>query len=97
MSVLPTRYHTLVRLSIAGWLSMSRFGEKLRLLRTKQGMTLKELAAALGYTSHSYLSEVETGRLQPSVEFALRVSRWFGVSLDQLLKDELEIDEGTDA
>ena len=71
---------------------MQRFGEKLRLLRKHRKMTLKELAEAIGYTSHSYISEVETGKLQPSLELALKVSRLFDVSLDQLLKDELEIE-----
>jgi transcriptional regulator with XRE-family HTH domain len=71
---------------------MQRFGEKLRLLRKHRKMTLKELAETIGYTSHSYISEVETGKLQPSLELALKVSRLFDVSLDQLLKDELEVE-----
>ncbi len=56
-------------------------------------MTLRELAEALGYTAYSYISEVETGKLNPSLDLALKVSRLFNVSLDQLLKDELELDE----
>ena len=56
-------------------------------------MTVRELADALGYTAFSYISEVETGKLKPSIEFAIKVSRLFGVSLDQLLKDELELDQ----
>ena len=70
---------------------MQRFGEKLRTLRKHRRMTVRELADALGYTAFSYISEVETGKLKPSIEFAIKVSRLFDVSLDQLLKDELEL------
>jgi putative transcriptional regulator len=71
---------------------MQRFGTKLRALRKRHRMTLMELADALGYTAYSYLSEVETGKLNPSLELALKVSRLFNVTLDQLLKDELEVE-----
>lgn len=75
---------------------MQQFGSKLRVLRKHHQMTLIGLADALGYASYSYLSEVETGKVNPSLELALKVSRLFNVSLDQLLKDELEVDaEGT--
>ena len=70
---------------------MQRFGEKLRILRKQHGMTQIELAQALGYTAYSYISEVETGKLMPSLELALKVSRLFQVPTDQLLKDELEL------
>jgi transcriptional regulator with XRE-family HTH domain len=68
-----------------------RFGEKLRILRTQQGMTLKELALALGHTAHGHISEIESGKKKPTAEFVLSVARLFNVSTDQLLKDELEI------
>ena len=72
---------------------MHRFGEKLRTLRMKHGLTVRELAHALGYTAHSHIGEVEMGRQKPSIEFALKVSRLFNVTMDQLTKDELEVDE----
>jgi len=72
---------------------MQRFGEKLRTLRIKHGMTVRELAHVLGYTAHSHIGEVERGHQQPSIGFALKVSRLFNVTMDQLTKDELEIDE----
>ena len=56
-------------------------------------MTLKELAIALGLTAHGYISEMETGKKKPTTEFVLKVARFFGVSTDQLLKDELDIEE----
>lgn len=71
---------------------MERFGEKLRLLRKQKGMTIKEFAKAIGHTTHSHISEFETGKRKPSLEFALRVSVFFAVPLDQLVKDELELE-----
>jgi transcriptional regulator with XRE-family HTH domain len=69
-----------------------RFGEKLQGLRTQHHMTLLGLAHALGYSTHSYISEIEAGKKLPTAEFVLGVARLFNVSTDQLLKDELELD-----
>lgn len=71
---------------------MQRFGEKLHTLRTHHRMTLKELALALGYTAHGHISEVESGKKKPTVEFVVNVARLFNVTTDQLLKDELDLD-----
>jgi len=68
-----------------------RFGEKLRSLRKAHGYTMHQLKDALGYKSQSWISEVETGKTRPSVEFAIKVARFFNVSLDDLLKDEREL------
>ena len=56
-------------------------------------MTLAEFAMALGFTSPSYMSELETGKQRPSLEFVVKVSRRFNVTTDQLLKDALELDQ----
>lgn len=71
---------------------MERFGEKLKKLRNDRGMTLKELAQNLGLTAHGYISEMEAGKKKPTVEIVLILSQLFGVSIDQLLKDELNIE-----
>ena len=71
---------------------MKRFGEKLRGLRKRRGMTLQELAAALGYISHGHLSEIETGNRTPKVEFVLKVANLFHVTTDQLIRDDIELD-----
>lgn len=70
-----------------------KFGEKVRRLRTRRGLTLKQLAAELGMDTHSYLSELESGKKQPSALLVLRLSRLFGVSTDVLLRDEFNLDE----
>jgi transcriptional regulator with XRE-family HTH domain len=69
-----------------------RFGEKLRTLRRRHDMTLKELAREFGFTSHSYISAIEFGKKQPSIELVVRIAKLFNVSTDQLLLDELEVD-----
>ncbi len=73
--------------------TITKFGQKLRRLRCQRHLTLKELATALGYTAHGYISELEAGKKTPTVEFAVNVSRFFGVSTDQLLKDEVSLPE----
>lgn len=71
---------------------MERFGEKLRTLREQRGLTLRELAEALGYPSHGYIGNLESGRRKPTLEMALKIARFFGVSVDQLADDQLELD-----
>jgi transcriptional regulator with XRE-family HTH domain len=71
---------------------IKRFGQKLHTLRIQSGMTLKDLAVALGYTAHGYISEIEVGKKRPSIDFVLSLARLFEVTTDQLLKDELELD-----
>ena len=68
---------------------MKKFGEKLRTLRRHRQMTLQALATTLGYTTHSYLSEIESGKKQPTVDLVLGVAQLFDVTTDVLLKDDL--------
>lgn len=68
---------------------LREFGVKLRALRTANGLTLLDLANRLGYASHAYLSEIESGRKMPTALFVLRVARLFDVTTDELLKDEM--------
>lgn len=70
---------------------MQRFGEKLRSLRNRRGMTLKGLAENLGYKTHGYISEIEAGKKAPSVGFLLAVADLFGVSIDDFVKDDIEV------
>jgi transcriptional regulator with XRE-family HTH domain len=74
-------------------LVIRRFGEKLHTLRTRRGLTLKSLAQALGHAAHGYISELEAGKKLPSLDFVLRVARYFNVTTDELLKDELDLSE----
>lgn len=71
---------------------MQRFGEKLRILRTQHGLSLKALALKLGLSAHGYISELESGKKKPTAEFVLNAARLFDVSTDQFLKDELDLE-----
>jgi transcriptional regulator with XRE-family HTH domain len=74
--------------------TVAPFGDKLRQLRMQQGLTQRALAHALGYTNaHAYISDFETGKRRPTAEFVLKVARYFNVSADLLLKDELDLDD----
>lgn len=70
---------------------MSRFGEKLRYLRQKRGLTMRELADALGFKSHGFIGDLESGRKYPSLDLAVKVADYFGVTVDQLARDDVEV------
>jgi transcriptional regulator with XRE-family HTH domain len=71
---------------------MNRFGEKLRTLRLRQGLTVRELASTLEISSHSHIVGLEIGKHKPSIELVLKIADYFGVTTDQLIRDNLEID-----
>ena len=71
---------------------MKRFGEKLRTLRKRRGLSLRKLSSMLGFSSHSYIDDIEHGRNKPSIELVIMIAELFDVSTDQLLKDDMEID-----
>ena len=77
---------------------MRRFGEKMRMLRKRRGLTIVALAEALGYapTSNSYISEIETGKRRPKIDFVLKVAHYFGVTTDELVQDDIELDVSRD-
>jgi transcriptional regulator with XRE-family HTH domain len=71
---------------------MKRFGEKLKVLRERKGISLRKLAADLNFASHAHLGRIETGEKMPSAALVLKIARYFDVSTDQLMKDELELE-----
>jgi transcriptional regulator with XRE-family HTH domain len=70
---------------------MPSFGEKLRSLRQQHNLTLRQLAKILS-TSSGYIADLEGGRRQPSLALARKVADYFEVSVDQLARDELDLD-----
>jgi transcriptional regulator with XRE-family HTH domain len=76
---------------------MPTFGEKLRILRTRHGMTQRVLAAQLGYSDHSHIALIENGKRNPTVELVLKVADLFQITTDQLVRDELELPPETSA
>ncbi len=59
-------------------------GARLRDARTQRGLSLRSVAQALG-VSASLISQVETGKTQPSVSTLYAIAQHLGVSLDELL------------
>lgn len=60
------------------------FGEKLQLLRKNQDITQEELAEKL-YVSRTAVSKWESGRGYPNIESLKDISKFFSVSIDDLL------------
>jgi transcriptional regulator with XRE-family HTH domain len=59
-------------------------GARLRAERMRQGMSLREMARRLGISA-SALSQIETGKAQPSVSKLFDIVNLLGVSVDGLL------------
>ena len=62
-----------------------RLGNRVRDLRQKRGLTQVELAEMLG-VDRSYLSEIETGKKDPSLRVLKTIADGFKLSLAQLLR-----------
>jgi len=69
---------------------VKRFGEKLYQLRQQRGLTLQQVSELLA-VSTTHIWNIENGRKIPNVAMVLKVSDIFGVTADQLIRDELEI------
>ena len=67
------------------------FNEKLQELRKNKGMTQEELAEAL-FVSRTAVSKWESGRGYPSIDSLKEISKFFSVTIDELLSGEKLID-----
>lgn len=63
------------------------FSEKLQELRKSRGLTQEELAEAL-FVSRTAISKWESGRGYPSIDSLKEISKFFSVSIDDLLSGE---------
>lgn len=63
------------------------FNEKLQELRKRRGMTQEELAQAL-FVSRTAISKWESGRGYPNLDSLRQISRFFSVSIDELICPE---------
>ena len=65
------------------------FNEKLQELRKSRSLTQEELAEAL-FVSRSAISKWESGRGYPSIDSLKEMSRYFSVTVDDLIcSDEM--------
>lgn len=63
------------------------FNEKLQELRKSRGLTQEELAEAL-FVSRTAISKWESGRGYPSIDSLKEISKFFSVTIDNLLSGE---------
>ena len=71
----------------------SVLGPRLRALRLGRALSLRELAARLEISASS-VSQIETGKLQPSVRTLYALASEFGVTVDELLFDQPTAQDG---
>jgi len=67
-----------------------KFGKKLSLLRKQRGMTQLELAEKLDI-SRQAVSRWEQGTSEPSTENLVSISKLFGVPVDDLVNDAIQL------
>ena len=64
------------------------FGSKLQALRRKHGVTQEEFAQQLNVTRQA-VSKWESSRRYPEMEKILFICNHYGVTMDELFRDEL--------
>jgi transcriptional regulator with XRE-family HTH domain len=67
-----------------------KFSEKLILLRKRKGMTQEEFSRAVGVSRQS-VYKWESGQSYPEAVKLLEIRRLYGISIDQLLDDTLNL------
>src|SRR5438094_7847525 len=68
----------------------SDLGPRLRAIRLRQGVGLRELARRLDL-SPSSISQIETGKIRPPVRTLYALASEFGVTVDEVLFNELPL------
>src|ERR1044071_4817223 len=66
---------------------LANFGDRVRTLRERQGVTLRQLAQLSGL-SDRYIIQVEQGTANPSLESVLRLARALQTSVTGLLPED---------
>ena len=66
---------------------MMEFSEKLQGLRKERSLTQEQLAEAL-YVSRTAVSKWESGRGYPSIDSLREISRFFSVTIDELISPD---------
>lgn len=63
--------------------------ENLKFLREQNGMTQQELVEIIGLKNKSSISLIENGKYEPSIENLEKLADFFGVTMDQIVKQDL--------
>ena len=62
------------------------FGNKIRLVRERKNMTLKDVAGKAG-VSESLISQIERNRVSPSIDTLIAIANTLDIDLEYLFKD----------
>jgi transcriptional regulator with XRE-family HTH domain len=65
---------------------MHRFGEKLRVVRERRKLTLREVAGRAGL-SESLVSQIERNKVSPSIDTLLKIVDILAIDMDDVLRD----------
>lgn len=65
---------------------MASIGDNIRKYRKSGHLTQKDLGEAIGI-SNTYLSDIETGRTNPSIKTLKKIAKALDISYIELLKD----------
>ncbi|MCU6734881.1 helix-turn-helix domain-containing protein [Diplocloster agilis] len=71
-----------------GQMTSKTVGANIQRIRLERGLTQEKLAEAIGI-SPTYMSTIETGRRYPSLKILVDIKNFFGVSIGQIMGDEL--------
>jgi XRE family transcriptional regulator of biofilm formation len=72
--------------------SLFTAGERLKGIRNKSGLSLREFAKRTGYAP-SYVSGIENGKKRGSVDFFNKCASVLGVSIGDLLEEKIPVPE----
>ena len=68
------------------------FGERVKIERNKRDWSQEKLADKL-YVSRQAISKWENGHNYPSIEIIIAISDLFGLTIDELLRSDMELKE----
>ncbi|MCX8083575.1 MAG: XRE family transcriptional regulator [Calditerrivibrio sp.] len=66
------------------------YGEKIRDIRKRLGMTLEDVSIKTGFTK-SFISQIENGKNSPSIASLKKICFALGISISELFEDERNI------
>ncbi|ADR19030.1 cupin domain-containing protein [Calditerrivibrio nitroreducens] len=66
------------------------YGEKIRDIRKRLGMTLEDVSLKTGFTK-SFISQIENGKNSPSIASLKKICYAIGISISELFEDERNI------
>lgn len=67
-------------------------GEKVRKIRNEKKLSLRQLATMTDM-NHAYLSRIENGKVQPSVESLTKIAKALGCDVADFFDKKMEVDD----